>query len=373
MTAVGSALKKPVLEIDFSQALPPIPNHSGKVKINFADCVLKGGATTSMVYRTQVQAAGKTFALALKVMIDEGCTQRFDDEVATLQALHKNGVPRVTSLIDVLKKRDELLWHRYVCLRHYVLVFLDHGLELEKAFATLPPYKFEQVVLFAKNLFGTMAAAIKANIVHRDLNDGNVVVGCDYLPTVIDWGFSHAPCETTDECTMITFRAPELFFSKKSYSAKSDSWALGCNLVLFATSQKKIFAWDAEDEEAAMLEQYSLEFGLPSKSFFDQLHSCKPGLFTDPNTFRRMPKGKPTLCDKTKASLIAKGAKETEANAFVDLVFSNIFLWDPTKRIDPENALRHPFFTGTTAASASSAVSASSAASASSAVAIAKK
>jgi len=99
-------------------------------------------------------------------------------------------------------------------------------------------------------------AAHKANVLHRDIKPSNVLVDCDGLPTVVDWGLAREIDRTATSqigfAGTLTHAAPEILRGCQA-SVASDIFALGVLLVELCTGELPFPTQENATEQAAAI------------------------------------------------------------------------------------------------------------------------
>ena len=129
------------------------------------------------------------------------------------------------------------------------------------------------------------------------------------------------------------YRPPEMILGL-GFGVALDMWCLAC-LIVEATSGKRLFvAKDDINQLATFVEL----FGSPTPEFIESVPRSDD--FWDPNTRRLYPE-----CleeKKAERSLNLRTFLNTNDNQLIDFL-TKIFVWDPSQRLTPEQALEHPF------------------------------
>ncbi|KAI0303440.1 hypothetical protein B0F90DRAFT_1935362 [Multifurca ochricompacta] len=192
-------------------------------------------------------------------------------------------------------------------------------------------------------------------IVHCDLKPENVLLRhpAKSAIKVIDFGsscFEHEKIYTYIQSRF--YRSPEVIMGM-NYHMAIDMWSLGCILAELKTGFP-IFPGENEQEQLSCIMEV---LGLPDKDFVNR--SSRKRLFF--GTYPRLSYSCGTLfsADSTGAPrpvVNSKGRRRrpgtktlaqvlrTDDELFVDFV-SKCLVWDPERRIKPQNAMRHPFIT----------------------------
>ncbi|KAI0290467.1 hypothetical protein BC826DRAFT_1026615 [Russula brevipes] len=174
-------------------------------------------------------------------------------------------------------------------------------------------------------------------IVHCDLKPENVLLR---HPTksaikVIDFGSSCLEHEKIYTYIQSRFyRSPEVILGM-NYHMAIDMWSLGCILAELKTGFP-IFPGENEQEQLSCIMEV---LGLPDKDFVNR--SSRKRLFFDST-------GAPRPVVNSKGRRRRPGTKSLaqvlrcDDELFIDFV-NKCLVWDPERRIKPQNAMRHPF------------------------------
>ncbi|KAJ3331435.1 Mitogen-activated protein kinase [Blyttiomyces sp. JEL0837] len=168
-----------------------------------------------------------------------------------------------------------------------------------------------------------------ANVLHRDLKPGNLLVNADCELKICDFGLARGLSDSTtgfmtEYVATRWYRAPEIMLSFKSYTKAIDMWSVGC-----------IFA--------------ELLGGKPlfkGRDYVDQLNQILYILGTpDDATLRRI--------GSERAQLYIRSLKRThkvpwtqlfpKASATAIDLLERLLTFDPAARITVEEALAHPY------------------------------
>ncbi|KAH9967913.1 hypothetical protein BC827DRAFT_1152282 [Russula dissimulans] len=132
------------------------------------------------------------------------------------------------------------------------------------------------------------------------------------------------------------YRSPEVILGM-NYHMAIDMWSLGCILAELKTGFP-IFPGENEQEQLSCIMEV---LGLPDKDFVNR--SSRKRLFFDST-------GAPRPVVNSKGRRRRPGTKSLsqvlrcDDELFIDFV-SKCLMWDPERRIKPQNAMRHPFIT----------------------------
>ena len=217
-------------------------------------------------------------------------------------------------------------------------------------------FSIQLVRRFAYSILRCLEALHNNKIIHCDLKPENVLLkqqGRSGIK-VIDFGSS---CfENQRVYTYIQsrfYRGPEVILGAK-YGMPIDMWSLGCILAELATGYPLLPGEDEFDQLACMIEL----LGMPPQKLLDQSKRAKNFISS---------KGYPRYCTATPLSdgtVVLNGGRSRRGKMrgppgsrdwssalkgiddenFIDFI-KKCLEWDPTLRMTPHQALRHPWLT----------------------------
>jgi len=168
-----------------------------------------------------------------------------------------------------------------------------------------------------------------AGVIHRDLKPGNILINADCSAKICDFGLARG---VGDEDMLLTeyvvtrwYRAPEVVVSAQRYDESVDIWAVGCILAEMLLKEPVFQGEDYIDQLRVIFKI----IGTPSDEDLANVIS------SDAVNFIKRLKSRER---KDLRTVFANASPEA-----VDLL-EKIFVFDPTKRITVDEALRHPFF-----------------------------
>ena len=193
---------------------------------------------------------------------------------------------------------------------------------------------------FTKQLLASLVLLHGKKVIHCDLKPENVLLAHPIHSEikVIDFGSSCFENEKVYTYIQSRFyRSPEVILGM-SYGMPIDMWSLGCILAELFTGYP-IFPGENEQEQLACImevfgppEKHLIEKSSRKKLFFDSLG--KPRLSVSSKGRRRRPSSKDL-----------RQALKCDDEAFLDFI-TRCLRWDPARRMDPHEALRHEFISG---------------------------
>ncbi len=222
---------------------------------------------------------------------------------------------------------------------HTIITFEIHSMNLYEL-AKLNKYQpFAPALIkrFTAQILVAMSFMWKEQIVHCDLKPENILLKYENKTSIKLIDFGSSCFETERIYTYIQsrfYRAPEIILGL-SYGRPIDLWSLGC-IVCEMQMGYPVFPGESEKEQLLCImevlgvpPQRIIERSPRKKEFFDSNNN--PKLFANSRNKVRKPGTKDIM--KT---------LHTEDASFVDFVLC-FLQWDPSERITPNEAMRHPW------------------------------
>lgn len=235
----------------------------------------------------------------------------------------------------VIHMLDSFTFRHHLCVTMELLSINLY--ELIKAnnfegFSTTLIRRFAYQTLTSLSLMG------QARIVHCDLKPENILLVHPRRSEirVIDFGSSCFDDEKVYTYIQSRFyRSPEVILGM-DYHMAIDMWSLGCILVELHTGYPLFPGENEQDQLACMMEV----LGVPDDSLLER--STRRKLFFDSNGVPR-----PVVTSRGHKrrpnSKSLYHAMRSNDELFLDFV-ARCLTWDPERRLQPEAALRHPWF-----------------------------
>ncbi|KAH7102163.1 kinase-like protein [Auriculariales sp. MPI-PUGE-AT-0066] len=162
-----------------------------------------------------------------------------------------------------------------------------------------------------------------ANVLHRDLKPGNLLVNADCELKICDFGLARSDSSNSPGAAH-WYRAPEIMLSYANYTTSIDVWSVGCILAELLGG-KPIFK---------------------GRDYVDQLNQILHLLGTPTeDTLRRV--GSPRAQDYIRSLPIKPRVPFStlypHANPLALELLAQLLHFDPAKRVSAEQALAHPY------------------------------
>ncbi|KAI9347067.1 MAP kinase [Pilaira anomala] len=171
-----------------------------------------------------------------------------------------------------------------------------------------------------------------ANVLHRDLKPGNLLVNADCELKICDFGLARGYSENADHNVGFMteyvatrwYRAPEIMLSFQNYTKAIDMWSVGCIFAEMLGGRPLFKGRDYVDQ----LNQILGILGTPDEETLCRVGSDRAQVYI--RSLPRMPK-------------IPFENLYPRANPMAIDLLNKLLEFDPSKRIDVEEALSHPY------------------------------
>eukprot|EP01117_Protostelium_nocturnum_P009835 TRINITY_DN3505_c3_g1_i5.p1 TRINITY_DN3505_c3_g1~~TRINITY_DN3505_c3_g1_i5.p1 ORF type:complete len:640 (+),score=297.15 TRINITY_DN3505_c3_g1_i5:166-2085(+) len=241
--------------------------------------------------------------------------------------------------------------------QHLCLVFesMEGGnlREVLKRFGTKVGLSMSAVRLYAHRLMLALRILKKCEFLHADIKPDNILVNAQKIVKLGDFGSGFPASENTITPELVSrfYRAPEITLGLR-YEYGIDMWSVGCSLFEIATGSILFPGRNHNDLLYRHLEVTGpCPKRLMKKGLFVNEHFDSNGVFnrliTDKVTGKEFAKPtqilKPTRDIKKELLAVVETTEEKRMAVQLGDLLSKIFVMDPSLRITPEEALKHPF------------------------------
>jgi len=288
--------------------------------------------------------------VALKIMRNEKRFQRqAQEEIKILQFL--KGQDKENTL-NVVHMHESFSFRNHICITFELLSMNLYELIKKNNFKG---FSLQLVRKFAYSMLQCLDTLHKNKIIHCDMKPENVLLkqqGRSGIK-VIDFGsscYEHQRVYTYIQSRF--YRAPEVILGAK-YTMSIDMWSYGCILAELLTGYP-IFAGEDEGDQLALIIEV---LGMPPQQLLDVSKRARHFISS---------KGYPRYCSVTMQAdgtvilgagkskrgkhrgtpgtrdLVKSALRGCDDPLFIDFM-QRCLEWDPTRRLTPTQALRHPW------------------------------
>lgn len=278
-----------------------------------------GEGTYGVVYKAKDRVSETIVALK-RIRLeeeDEGIPSTAIREISLLKELRHPNIVRLYDVVHTERKLTLVFEYLDQDLKKYLDVCED-GLDITV------------VKSFLYQLLTGVAYCHHHRVLHRDLKPQNLLINREGELKLADFGLARAfgiPVRSyTHEVVTLWYRAPDVLLGSRKYSTPVDIWSIGC---IFAEMVNGTPLFTGTSEES-QLDTIFRHFGTPNETSF-------PGV-TELPEWKKITNVYPSPPNLN--SLVPKLEP-----AGMDLLQS-MLLYDPTPRINAQDARNHPFFNG---------------------------
>ncbi|CAI2349728.1 unnamed protein product [Caenorhabditis sp. 36 PRJEB53466] len=230
----------------------------------------------------------------------------------------------VLSLLDILQPANPNFFQEL-----YVLTELMQS-DLHKIIVSPQTLTIDHVKVFVYQILRGLKYLHTANILHRDIKPGNLLVNSNCILKICDFGLARTwdqrdRLNMTHEVVTQYYRAPELLMGARRYTGAVDIWSVGC--IFAELLQRKILF-----QAAGPIEQLQMIIDLLGTPTQDAMKYACEGAKN--HVLRAGPRA-------SNIQSLYRLSPQTNDDA-VDLLLK-LLQFDPDKRISVQEALQHPY------------------------------
>lgn len=276
-----------------------------------------GEGTYGVVYKAKDRASGEIIALK-KIRLeeeDEGIPSTAIREIALLKELQHCNIVRLYDVVHTEKKLT------------LVFEYLDQDLKqyLDQCERGLPP-KVMQSFMF--QLIRGVGFCHQHRVLHRDLKPQNLLINREGELKLADFGLARAfgiPVQKyTHEVVTLWYRSPDVLLGSRKYSTSVDVWSIGCIFAEMCTG-RPLFPGTSDKNQ---IQKIFRTLGTPTKHIY-------PGIEDLPQYKPDWPIYKPEHSVLERVKRMDKQGQQ---------LLMSMLRYDPAKRVNCNDALRHPYF-----------------------------
>ncbi|XP_043225674.1 uncharacterized protein LOC122383389 [Amphibalanus amphitrite] len=303
-----------------------------------------------IAYRYEIlEVIGRgSFGQVIRALDHKTNTQVAIKIIRNKKRFHQQALMEV-KILDHLRRRDKEGGYNIIHMldyfyfrNHLCVTFQLMGLNL---FELIKKNNYQGVSMslikkFAASMVQCLRLLFREGIIHCDLKPENVLLKSRSSSSIkiIDFGsscYTHQRVYTYIQSRF--YRSPEVILGLQ-YGTPIDMWSLGCILAELHTGFP-LFPGENEVEQLACIMEV---LDLPPEDLI--VHATRRRLFFDS-------RGNPRTITNTKGRRRRPGSRplpsalKTSDAMFVDFI-EKCLTWDPSQRLTPEEAARHPFLGG---------------------------
>ncbi|KAI9025078.1 MAP kinase [Phycomyces nitens] len=238
---------------------------------------------------------------------------------------HFNGHENITSIIDM----------DIVNLQDFNELYLVQELmeaDLHQIIRSGQPLTDAHFQYFVYQICRGLKYIHSANVLHRDLKPGNLLVNADCELKICDFGLARGYSDNpessagfmTEYVATRWYRAPEIMLSFQNYTKAIDMWSVGCIFAEMLGGKPLFKGRDYVDQ----LNQILGILGTPDEETLRRVGSDRAQVYI--RSLPRMPR-------------IPFQNLYPRANALAIDLLNKLLEFDPSRRITVEEALAHPY------------------------------
>jgi len=281
-----------------------------------------GSGAYGVVISAGDEITGETVAIKLvsRVFDKIQLAKRALREITLLR--HFTGHANITGLIDAKMISPE---------SNEIYIFMEPmEADLHQIIKSGQTLTSEHVQYFVYQILRGMKFVHSADVIHRDLKPGNLLVNADCELKICDFGLSRGfenASHLTEYVATRWYRAPEIMLGFREYDTAIDVWSIGCILAELLSSQPLFKGKDYVDQLKKILDV----LGSPEETVLQKIASEKARTYV-----RSLPISKKKPFTKILPTADVQAIE----------LLSHMLTFDPDQRFTVSEALEHPWLSG---------------------------
>ncbi|KAK6125653.1 hypothetical protein DH2020_040602 [Rehmannia glutinosa] len=159
----------------------------------------------------------------------------FENRVTALRTLREMTLLRFIKHENIVELKEVMMPNNWRGFKEVYMVYELMDTDLHQLIRSPQPLSNDHCRFFIFQLLRGLKYLHSANILHRDLKPGNLLVNANCDLKICDFGLARTGCDNGEIMTeyVVTrwYRAPEILVSCDNYGPSVDMWSVGCILA----------------------------------------------------------------------------------------------------------------------------------------------
>ncbi|XP_042040521.1 mitogen-activated protein kinase 7-like isoform X1 [Salvia splendens] len=255
----------------------------------------------------------------------------FGNRVDALRTLRELMLLRCIKHENVIALKDVMMPSNWRGFKDVYLVYELMDSDLHQIIKSPQPLSNDHCKYFVFQLLRGLKYLHSANILHRDLKPGNLLVNADCQLKICDFGLARTSRDNgqfmTEYVVTRWYRAPELLLSCDNYGTSIDIWSVGCILAEIL-GRKPIFPGT---DSLSQLRLIISVLGSQPEADLEFIDNAKARAYVQSLNF---------------PGRVNFSSLYPHADTLAIDLLERMLVFDPTKRISVAEALSHPYIAG---------------------------
>ncbi|KAK6125651.1 hypothetical protein DH2020_040600 [Rehmannia glutinosa] len=251
----------------------------------------------------------------------------FENRVSAIRTLREMTLLRFIKHENIVELKEVMMPNNWRGFKEVYMVYELMDTDLHQLIRSPQPLSNDHCRFFIFQLLRGLKYLHSANILHRDLKPGNLLVNANCDLKICDFGLARTGCDNGEIMTeyVVTrwYRAPRYLFPRDNYGPSVDMWSVGCILAEIL-GRKPIFQGTSSLHQLKLIVTV---LGSQSEADLEFIDKPKAKMFVQSllsqgiDFCRLYPKADPLAID----------------------LLEKLLVFDPSKRITATEALCHPY------------------------------